>query len=146
MAQSVGLTSSQVHSLLSQSSTLASSTPQHPVTSNSAPNRVHTEAKEGVAPERKVRAFDVASNYPNPFHTTTTISFTLPRDETVTVKVYDVVGRRIATLLDERAPRGSHSITWNGTNDAGLPVTSGVYLYTVEAGPHSFTGKMNLVR
>ena len=74
-------------------------------------------------------------NYPNPFNPTTNIRFTLPVDKAVSVRVYDVQGRLVRTLLDGQfRSKGTHEVTWDGTNQAGAQASSGTYLYTLEYG------------
>jgi len=78
-------------------------------------------------------------NYPNPFNPNTTISFSIPTSEFVTLKVYDVLGREIATLVNENLSAGSYSYNFDAKN-----LTSGVYLYKLQAGKYSETKKMLL--
>jgi glycosidase len=76
------------------------------------------------------------SGYPNPFRQQTTISYTLPEEGVVTLEIFDVLGRRVRTLVDERKEAGPHTVVWRGGNEAGQSVSSGVYL-----GRLSFDGK-----
>jgi hypothetical protein len=78
-------------------------------------------------------------NYPNPFNPSTTISFSIPTSEFVTLKVYDVLGREIATLVNENLSAGSYSYNFDASN-----LTSGVYFYKLQAGKYSETKKMLL--
>jgi hypothetical protein len=64
---------------------------------------------------------------PNPSHSATTIRFSLARDGPVEILIYDVIGRRVKTLINQNTAAGFHSLTWDGTNDEGLAVGSGVY-------------------
>jgi hypothetical protein len=80
-------------------------------------------------------------NYPNPFNPNTTISFSIPTSEFVTLKVYDVLGREIATLVNENLSAGSYSYNFDAKN-----LTSGVYLYKLQAGKYSETKKMILTK
>jgi hypothetical protein len=79
--------------------------------------------------------------YPNPFNPSTTISFSLPRTEMVILKVYDVLGREVATLVDRREEAGEHSVMWNGEEFA-----SGVYFCRLQANDVVLTQKILLVR
>jgi len=84
----------------------------------------------GVAEEqRKPEQFELAQNFPNPFNSSTIIRYSLPAESYVSLKIYDAAGREIRTLVDETVPRGIHSVTWDGRNEAGAPVPSGMYLY-----------------
>lgn len=79
--------------------------------------------------------YKLHANYPNPFNPTTTIGFTLPLDKAVSVKVYDVTGRLVRTLVNNQTfAAGTHEVTWDGMSDAGSMVASGSYLYTLEYG------------
>ena len=73
--------------------------------------------------------FTLAQNYPNPFNPTTTISFSLPAASDVQLNVFNAIGRKVKVLTDRRYPAGEFSVTWDGTDQAGDPVASGVYFY-----------------
>jgi hypothetical protein len=75
------------------------------------------------------RRVALLQNTPNPFNPTTTIRFALPEESDVTLAVYDIAGRQVATLVDGSRPAGRHSVVWDGRNEAGRPVASGVYFY-----------------
>ncbi len=90
--------------------------------------------------------FELKQNYPNPFNPSTTINFRLPSDERVVLKVYNSRGQLVKTLIDRNYSSGSHSVSWDGTNDRGKSVASGVYIYRIKAGKYSKSVKMNLVR
>lgn len=77
-------------------------------------------------------AFSLAQNYPNPFNPTTTISFSIPSPNHVRLEVFDLLGRKVATLVNALKPAGQHSVEFNAGN---LP--SGLYVYRLQAG--SFT-------
>ena len=79
-------------------------------------------------------AFSLDQNFPNPFNPATEIRFALPEPAQVTLRVFDVAGREVATLVDRTLDAGWHSVEWSGTSASGLPVASGVYLYRLEAG------------
>jgi photosystem II stability/assembly factor-like uncharacterized protein len=93
------------------------------------------------------KTFAVHANYPNPFNPETTIRFDLPERMNVTVQVYNILGELVKTLVDNtQMPAGYHSIRWNGTNQMGMSVASGIYLYHVEAGTHQSTHRMVLLK
>jgi len=83
----------------------------------------------------------LSQNYPNPFNPSTTISFSIPTSEFVTLKVYDMLGREVATLVNENLSAGSYSYNFDASN-----LTSGVYLYKLQAGKYSETKKMILMK
>lgn len=96
---------------------------------------------------RNPASFVLEQNFPNPFNPVTTIRFSLPQTERVTVTIYNLLGKEVATLLqDEVLTAGPHITIWNGRNDAGRGVASGIYLYRVRAGRTLHTRKMALVR
>lgn len=85
--------------------------------------------------------FMLLQNYPNPFNPSTTIRYALPHAGVVTLKVFNVQGQELATLVHEKQGAGEHAISWNA---AGLP--SGVYLYRLHAGDWRETKKMLLTK
>ncbi|MCX6150175.1 MAG: T9SS type A sorting domain-containing protein, partial [Ignavibacteriales bacterium] len=86
------------------------------------------------------------NNYPNPFNPTTTISFTLPSDGRVTIKVYDMLGREVKTLVNDFKSTGSYSIIWDSKDNYSNEVSSGIYFYNIKFKDNSVTKKMLLVR
>jgi hypothetical protein len=91
--------------------------------------------------------YSLAQNYPNPFNPTTTINFTLKKRSKVTLKVFNVAGQAVKTLVSElKAPGLMHSATWDGTDNRGTAVASGVYFYKLSAGDFSQTKKMVLLK
>ena len=86
------------------------------------------------------------SNYPNPFNPSTEVIYTLPANAAVTLKVYNIIGREVNTLVEGVKPAGEHRIVWDGTDDSGVKVASGIYLYRLQAGATSLTKKMVLLR
>ena len=77
--------------------------------------------------------FDLLENYPDPFNIQTTIPFTLPSSEHITLKIVDTLGRTVRTLLSEKKPPGRYNILWNGRDDIGRIVTSGLYFYRLQS-------------
>ncbi|HOI28176.1 MAG TPA: T9SS type A sorting domain-containing protein [Melioribacteraceae bacterium] len=91
-------------------------------------------------------AYSLEQNYPNPFNPETVISFSLPKSGNVQIKVYDVLGKEIKTLMSEDRTAGNHKIYWNATDDHGRRVSSGVYFYTISSGDFIQTKKMVLMK
>ena len=91
-------------------------------------------------------SFRLDQNYPNPFNPTTTIKFSLPHASRITLHVYDILGRQVTTLMDGQMPAGRHRLIWDGTNDAGQTVSSGIYFYRLTAGKFVQTKRMLLIR
>jgi len=86
-------------------------------------------------------------NYPNPFNPSTTIRYSLPKAENVTLQVFDVGGRLVRTLVrGVKKPAGAFEVQWNGTDAAGRPVASGVYFYRLTAGTETLTHKAVLLK
>ncbi|RMG67629.1 MAG: T9SS C-terminal target domain-containing protein, partial [Calditrichaeota bacterium] len=90
--------------------------------------------------------FQLFSNYPNPFNPETTIRFQLPGASRVVLRIYDLLGRRIATLFQGQLPAGVHQVKWDGRDRFGRPVPSGVYITHLQAGNLQRSRKMVLVR
>ena len=87
----------------------------------------------------------LAQNYPNPFNPATTISFDLPVAGKVSLKIYDILGREVATLIDGHSSAGSFRAVWDAHTGAGVPVGSGVYFYRLTA-PGADGGERVLVK
>jgi hypothetical protein len=86
-------------------------------------------------------------NIPNPFNPVTTIRFDLARSDQVSLRVYDAAGRQVRTLLDTSLPAGwNHRVTWNGLDENGRRVASGVYFYRLSAGDFSCTRKLVVLK
>ena len=85
-------------------------------------------------------------NYPNPFNPSTTIPFSLAEPSQVLLTIYNVKGQRVKTLLNEMKDFGRHTVNWDGKNDHGLKVSSGVYYYRLKAGKRVFTKKLILMK
>lgn len=86
------------------------------------------------------KTFALSQNYPNPFKTSTSISFIIPTKSYVSLKVYDRLGKEMATVLSEEIPAGYHTREWNAANTSG-----GIYFYRLQAGSHTETKKLILL-
>jgi minor extracellular serine protease Vpr len=91
-------------------------------------------------------SFRLAPSRPNPFNPDTTIEYDLPRGEPVVIRIYDILGREVRTLVNERQAAGFYEVIWNGRNQQGQAVGSGVYLYTLTAGNFAQSRKMTLLK
>ncbi len=89
---------------------------------------------------------ELGQNYPNPFNPATSFSFTLPTAGRVTISIFDIRGREMDTLADAVMPAGEHKVTWNGRDQLGMDVPSGIYLYQTQFNGQILTGKMTLVQ
>jgi FlgD Ig-like domain len=93
------------------------------------------------------KEYALGNNFPNPFNPSTTIPLAVPRTSDVALKVYNLLGERVRTLHEGPMEAGRHWIFWDGTNDQGRSVASGVYLVRFTAGDdHRFIGKMILLK
>lgn len=93
-------------------------------------------------PER----FSLHQNFPNPFNPSTTLRYQLPEHMFVNIVVYDLLGNEIVTLVSEKQKAGNNSITWQGIDARGHQVSSGMYLYTINANQYTATRKMILLK
>ncbi|MEA1880969.1 MAG: T9SS type A sorting domain-containing protein, partial [Candidatus Marinimicrobia bacterium] len=90
--------------------------------------------------------FELNQNYPNPFNPTTSIPFTLNEAGTISLKVFDLMGREVATLLNEYKTAGTHKVLWNGRDASGNSLPSSMYLYRLESNGLVQTKKMQLLK
>lgn len=106
----------------------------------------------GDGPPSRPVAFELGQNYPNPFNPSTTIKFTLPSPGDggitlpTTLRIYNVLGEVVRTLVDEPMVPGVHHEVWDGKNDQGNKVASGIYFYRLRAGDFQHTRKMVLMK
>jgi len=90
--------------------------------------------------------FELKGNYPNPFNPVTTIEYTLPTTALVKLVIYNSVGQVVKTLVSEEQQPDVYKVTWDSTNEAGIRVASGLYIYKITAGSFSATKKMTLIK
>ena len=100
----------------------------------------------GVDNDGLPTSYMIHQNYPNPFNPVTTLRYDLPEDALVNIAIYDMMGRQIRTLISTQHSAGYKSVQWNATNDAGSPVSAGLYFYMIQAGDFKQTKKMMLVK
>lgn len=93
-----------------------------------------------------VTEYHLAQNYPNPFNPSTRIVYRVLEPGNVTLKIYDVLGKEVRTLVQQEQGNGVYQVEWNGENDLGSNVSSGIYFYRIETGSFVDTKKMMLVR
>lgn len=101
-------------------------------------------ASVSSAPENRTTvpsAYSLKQNYPNPFNPSTTISYSIPNNGLVTLRVYNILGNEVATLINEEKPAGSYSVVFNAAN-----IPSGIYFYTLTSGKYSETKKLVLLK
>jgi len=90
--------------------------------------------------------YAIHQNYPNPFNPTTSIKYQLPEESMVNLTIYDVMGRKVMSLINSYRAAGYHSVQWDATNDLGQPVSAGMYIYTIQAGDYREVRKMILLK
>lgn len=90
--------------------------------------------------------FVLHQNFPNPFNPTTTIQYEIPQNTNVLLKIYNILGEEVKTLVNEYQSAGKKTTRWNGTNNFNIPVGSGVYFYRMNSEKISLTKKLMLVR
>jgi uncharacterized delta-60 repeat protein len=105
-----------------------------------------SEVKDETGDRESPSEFVLSQNYPNPFNPTTKIEFTLAKSGFVTLQIYDVVGRKVRTLVSEELSSGYKSVSWDGKNEDGEEVASGIYFYQLKVGDFSEPKKMLLLK
>jgi len=97
----------------------------------------------------QVSTFKLAQNYPNPFNPTTVINYNVEAGGHVTLKVYDIMGRLVKTLVNDYKAAGNgsgYNVVWDGTDNSGSHVSAGLYIYSLQTGNKSMTKKMVLMK
>jgi len=117
------------------------------------PDSCNDEAFSEPPPEEKVAVrpaipthFELGQNYPNPFNPTATIEYALPVPSRVELKIFNILGQAVRTLVDEEKGAGYYQVVWDGTDEVGRSVSSGIYLYQIKAGDFVETKKMQLIK
>jgi hypothetical protein len=90
--------------------------------------------------------FSLEQNYPNPFNLNTEITFTVPSGSQVTLDIYDILGKKIKTLISEYLEAGYYSVRWEGVDQSGKALSSGLYFYSLESGATRLSRKMLLLK
>ena len=109
-------------------------------------NEVLSRSTKEVVIDNIPEAYALGQNYPNPFNPVTLIEYELPDDAHMNLAIYDVLGRKIRTLVSGMQPAGYAEVRWNGTDDWGNKVGTGIYFYRIETGKFSKTHKMVLMK
>jgi hypothetical protein len=108
--------------------------------------RLDPEFDRGTGDETPALTYKLGQNYPNPFNPNTTISFQIPAAGHVSLNIYDASGKLVRTLTDGHWGEGLHAVNWNGMDNNGTAVASGIYFYKLDAGSFVKTKKMVLLR
>jgi photosystem II stability/assembly factor-like uncharacterized protein len=96
--------------------------------------------------QNRPKSFELSQNYPNPFNGQTRILFTLQKNEPVTLTVYNILGQAVRKLVDETRPAGKNEINWDGQDERGFSVPSGIYLYKLSTATEKQIRKMVLLK
>ncbi len=107
---------------------------------------VSIQGAVAIHPISSPKEYIVGKNFPNPFNPVTTIQFTLPGAQNVQISIHDLLGKHVRTLVNDVFPSGIHSVHWDGTNQMGTQVASGVYFYTLQTTNRYLLGKMLLAK
>ena len=105
-----------------------------------------TDVKDETGDREKPSEFALSQNYPNPFNQTTKIEFTLSKSCFVSLNIYDILGRKVRTLVSEHLSSGYKSVLWDGKNDSGKDAASGIYFYQMRVGDFTETKKLVLLK
>jgi len=92
------------------------------------------------------KAFALKQNYPNPFNPSTEIAFSLEQASTINLTIFNVLGQKVKVLADGSKQAGTHSLNWDGSDEMGNLVSTGLYFYTLTDGNNSVTKKMALMK
>jgi flagellar hook assembly protein FlgD len=90
--------------------------------------------------------FELKNNYPNPFNPTTNIEFSIAKSDYTTLKVYSVTGELVKTLVNSEISAGTHKVVFNGKDNSGNELTSGMYIYELKSGTNISANKMFLIK
>lgn len=118
----------------------------YPSLTNYSLESYNTGVTTSVAGEAPFMRFDLEQNYPNPFNPSTTIKYELNSIGNVRLQIFDIKGELIKTLVNDFQNSGSYEVVWNGTNNRGEKLSSGVYFYSVRIGENISTKKMILLK
>jgi len=112
-------------------------------------NNGKTNILENVVLEKPIKLpndYALEHNYPNPFNPETTIKYALPKSSKVKMVIYNILGQKVRTLIDRDVKAGWHKVIWDGRNDHGVRVASGLYIYRIKAGNFTAQHKMVLLK
>ncbi|MEO8512368.1 MAG: choice-of-anchor V domain-containing protein [Ignavibacteria bacterium] len=108
--------------------------------------RVIVRSTVGIEPTISPAEYKISQNYPNPFNPTTNIDISLAKESNVSIKVYDINGAEVYTIINSKLTSGDHTFSWSAINNQGYSVNSGIYFMKINAGGNIETRKMILVK
>jgi plastocyanin len=118
----------------------------HPSTMTATILVQSVDVRDETGNREKPSEFTLSQNYPNPFNQATRIEFTLAKSGFVSLNIYDILGRKVKTLVSENVSSGHKSALWDGKNEEEKEVASGIYFYRLNAGDLTETKKMLLLQ
>jgi hypothetical protein len=96
--------------------------------------------------DHKIFHFNLLQNYPNPFNASTILTYEIEKGEKLTLKIYDILGREVRSLVNGLQRPGVYRVIWDGKNNQGREVSSGIYLYQLRVGHYKQTKKLVLIK
>ena len=116
--------------------------------SSSGPRQLHVNVANllGIESASLPKEFALHNNYPNPFNPVTNITYDIPEATDVTLEIYNVMGQRVRTLAEGNHEPGRYQIVWSATNDIGQALSSGMYIYRIQAGDFVSVKKLVLMK
>ena len=110
-------------------------------------NRIVTDVRDITTPTASLpKKFELGQNFPNPFNASTVIKFDLPQSSKVKLDIYNILGQKVKSLVDEKLSAGYKKVTWDGTNENGKSVASGVYFYRLQTDKFIEAKKMVMLK
>lgn len=110
------------------------------------PERTIVSVDDEESGEVLPHSFELSQNYPNPFNPMTTIEYSLPTKSHVVIEIYNVLGRKVRTLINRERPAGTYTVDWDGNCESGIRAASGVYLYRIKAEGFVSSRKMIMLK
>jgi len=121
-------------------------TDTHSDTTTFTSRAIRIEAETGVEEPAIPTEFSLSQNYPNPFNPSTTVEYTLPFEADAQLLIYDILGREVIMLDDGKKAAGRYQVKWDGRDNRGRQLPTGVYFYRVQANHLELTRKLVMVR
>jgi hypothetical protein len=116
------------------------------ITGEAIVNENEVASLEKVGIRQIPNEYKLSQNYPNPFNPTTNISFQIKDNGRVMITIYDILGKKVRTLVDENLNAGYYTVQWNGLSDNGMSLSSGTYFYKIDAGSFTSVKRMLLIK
>ena len=105
-----------------------------------------TDIENSISDKNLPEKYSLSQNYPNPFNPSTVISYSLPRQSDVTISIINLLGQNVRTIINENQVAGKHELIWDGTDQSGRAVASGIYFYQISSGGFTESKKMIMLK